>query len=125
MSTVNNIKRVVSVCSRRFKLTCASYYSYSRYSISYLILSRYPLLGQERSVRQEQIEPEAQPGEVILVKLFLVVRSKLVSCGLTRDNGQFMSVDESPRACKGRVLRVPVEKPDEGNDEGVVRPRVA
>ena len=74
---------------------------------------------------EEQVQPETQSSKIILVQLLLVVCTELVRGGLARDNRQLMCVDQGPRAGVSRVLGVPIEQPDPGDDEGVVRPRVA
>lgn len=75
-------------------------------------------------MRQEQIQPKAQLGKVVLVQLFGVIGTELVRGGDTANHGEFVCVDEGPCAGECGVGRIAVQGPDEGDDEGVVRPPV-
>lgn len=84
--------------------------------------SRDLVLVEDFTVRQQEVQPEAQPRKLILVQFLGVRRAELVSRGGSRDDGEFVGVDECPCAGVGRVARVAVQEPDKGDDEGVVRP---
>ena len=71
---------------------------------------------------QEQVSLERLSRKVILVQIPLISRPEFVSCSLTRYHSDFMSIDQGPCTGEGRVLRIPIECPDERDDEGVVRP---
>ncbi len=86
---------------------------------------------------QSEVKPETQPRKVIIVKLLRIIRSELVCSGLSSvrighqkrclahlsgHHCHFVRIDHRPCSSIGSMLRVPVEKPDEGDDEGVMCP---
>ena len=82
-------------------------------------------LSKDRSVGQEQVQLETELGEIIFIQFPRISSAQLVSCRLTRYNGQFMSIDQRPCTRIRRMFVVPIKEPDERDDECVVRPRVA
>ena len=73
-------------------------------------------------MRQQQIQPKAQLGKIILVQLFRIVGAELVGGRDAADHCEFVRVHQGPGAGVGGVAGIAVEGPDKGDDECVVRP---